>query len=93
MRFREHRGTLAEASKTLVELKDRDALIERCKEIYSNIYQDGCVLDPAKLRARLYAYGMPDDRIGWKKTYLVYVVDAKGASEAILGFTDSPVSA
>lgn len=56
MRYRPHRGSLADAMKEVVEVQDLEALRD-----YLN--------DP-KIVIKPY-YDRYDPRIGWKKTYLV----------------------
>ena len=78
MQFREHRGSLDEAMKTKVILKDRSDLLEHCKSIPALF---GRTFDPAALKVE--PYGGPDDRIGWSATYIVTI---EGCA---IGFTDS----
>jgi len=94
MRFREQRGILDDSMKTLVELKDRNALVEHCKKIYQRAHLGDGTLDPERLKVKLYNNGRPDDRIGWEKVYIVVEADEKGNTVGIpYGFTDCPADA
>lgn len=80
MKFREHRGGLAESMATVVELKDKAALIEHCKKVME------AYMLPAQAIADLTVepYGGIDTRIGWD-THIVTI-----GCYGVLGFTDGP---
>lgn len=80
MKFREHRGALADSMKTLVELPDRVALVEHCRKLLAPFRFQ---FDAATLEVQPYGIGRGDDRIGWKK---IYIVTIKGYG--VIGFTD-----
>jgi hypothetical protein len=80
MKFREHRGGLAESMATLVDLPDRAALVEHCRKL---LHPFRFQFDAATLEVRPYCIGRGDDRIGWKE---VHVVTIKGYG--VIGFTD-----
>jgi len=80
MKFREHRGSLADAMKTLVELPDRAALVQHCRELLAP-YQ--FVFEDSALKVEPYGTGS-DDRIGWKETHVVTI-----EKYGVIGFTDS----
>ncbi len=56
MQFREHRGSLEDSMKTLIEIENRDHLLEHCKYIIGDIF------DPIILKVEIYDK-MPDNRI------------------------------
>lgn len=63
IKFREHRGTLEDALKTLVEVEDMAALDRHIRQVYPGL-TDG-------IEVALYT-DWPDDRIpGWERTYIV----------------------
>lgn len=66
---------------TLVELKDREALIRHCTKL---LEPHDFKFDPAALRITLY-YDLPDRRTGWGRTYKVEV-----RGYGIVGFIDGP---
>lgn len=78
MRFREHRGGLAESMATEVELAGRDALVVHVRALLE--LWGICVRDCA-VHVEPYAY---DERVGWD-TYIV-TLDGYG----VVGFTDGP---
>lgn len=80
MKFREHRGGLAEAMDTVIEVVDRDALLKHVQEILSS-WPDSPPVTAATLQVIPYCY---DDRIGWD-THIV-TLDKYG----VIGFTDGP---
>lgn len=80
MKFREHKGSLADSMETLVELPDRAALIARLAALlrpYRFKVTDKIV------KIELYT-PRPDNRIGWARTYLITV---KGYG--VIGMADS----
>ena len=80
MRFREHRGSADEAMKTLIVLKDRDALVKHCQALLEPF---AFHFEPEDLEVNLY-YSFPDVNSRWEKTYVVTIKKC-GA----IGFTDS----
>jgi hypothetical protein len=80
MKFREHRGGLAESMITMVEVPDVPSLIAHIRQLLSRYvfeFPDDAV------HIRLYLDTV-DKRIGWKKTYIV-TIDKYG----VIGWTDS----
>jgi hypothetical protein len=87
MKFREHRGTLEDSMKTIVELPDRAALIAHCRKLLAPY---GFEFQNSWLHVEPYAWfdsEKPhwDARIKWH-TYIV-TLDGYG----VLGFTDGRV--
>lgn len=80
MRFREHRGGLAESVETLTELSDRNALVNHCQSL---LQPYSFHFEPSALKVE--PYGGKDTRIGWDETYIV-TVEGYG----VMGFTDAP---
>ena len=80
MLFREHRGSLTEAMKTLVKLEDRETLIKHCQVLLKpyNIHFDQTSLNVSPYYMQL------DIRTGWKQTYIVTIL-----GYGVIGFTDS----
>lgn len=75
IKFRFHRGSLASAMETMVEVKDKN-------ELLAHIVQNCmCVYGPIGID-RPYGDGR-DDRIAWKETY--YVCDQRG----VIGMIDT----
>lgn len=81
MRFRQHRSTLNESMMTMIELSDREALVERCRQISSANFIE---FDPSALKVKAH-FLEPDTRIGWDKTYIV-IIEGLG----VVGYTDTP---
>lgn len=81
MKFREHRGGLAESMDTVIEVSDGEALLEHVRNLaqrwptFPAITAETVHVEP---------YGR-DERIGWD-THIV-TLDGYG----VLGFTDGPV--
>lgn len=82
MKFREQRGSLSDSMKTCVELKTRAALVEHCRKLLES-YSAPEVTNKG-IWVQLYS-AYPDERIGWKETYMVGL-----SGYGVLGFTDSP---
>lgn len=79
-KFREHRGQLADAMKTVVEVNSLQELID-------HIHQNIMWVDP-KAKITVTKYGPPgriDERIGWD-THIVM------AGTTPVGFTDGPLT-
>jgi hypothetical protein len=76
MRFREHKGGLADSMATVVEVKDRDALNLLIAE---RLAQWGVLVLPSTIHSAWYCY---DPRIQWD-TWLI-TVDGYG----VVGYTD-----
>lgn len=84
MRFREHRGQLADSMETLVTVEDRAELVEHCKKLlepYSG-WVDFWKIRTDELEIKPYM-DRPDTRIGWDKTYIVTI-----PGYGVMGFTD-----
>jgi hypothetical protein len=79
MKFREHRGHLTDSMKTLVEIKDRDALVNHLRYVFREF---DAPLDFSLIRIEPY-FMEPDVRIGWDHTYIVAL-----PGYGVLGFTD-----
>jgi hypothetical protein len=71
---------------TCVELPDRAALIAHCRKILSR-WPTAPEVTAKTLQVQLYAI-TPDERIGWKETWIVIV-----PGYGVLGFTDGPANA
>lgn len=85
LKFREHRGGLAESMATVIEVPDRAALVAHVKKMLAPFYFGGDI--EAGLNVEPYGCsGLPllDLRIGWQ----TYIVTLKGYG--VLGFTDGP---
>lgn len=80
MKFRHHRGSLAESMKTLVELDGRETLVNYLQKHFDLWF----TFKPEQLKVEPYGSG-GDKRIGWKQTYLV-TIEGFG----VAGFADSP---
>jgi hypothetical protein len=82
VKFREHRGSLEESLATLVELPDRQALIEHVTKLHASFVHS---FDFSKLVVEPYLME-PDDRPGvaWQRTFIV-----KLPGLGPIGFTDS----
>jgi hypothetical protein len=85
MKYRDHRGSLADSMKTLVELPaTRKALIAHLATTWP-FSQSLSGLDAKRLEdvtvERYFEDG--DDRIGWKEVWIVVLSDF-----GVLGFTD-----
>lgn len=79
MKFREHRGSLIESMKTLVEFNDRSQLLDILKKTFGD-YKIPKNLNNFKIKPYIY-----DERIDWD----THMVTLEG--HGVLGFTDSPV--
>jgi hypothetical protein len=88
LKFREHRSSLADSMATVVELKDRAALVNHVAGLLAPFNLGWDIKDiEACLTVESYGCNGPpifDRRTGWH-TYLVYL-DGYG----VLGFTDGP---
>lgn len=79
MRFREHRGSLADSLATLVELDTRAQLIEHIENCYACFIHG---YDFSEIRIEPY-FMEPDARCGWERTYIVSLPGL-----GVIGFTD-----
>jgi hypothetical protein len=80
--FRERRDRVEESLKTIVELKDRAALIDHCRRLIAG---DGT--PPAPVTLSFVPYDLaPDPQTGWECTYLVMVY-----GYGPIGYTDAPL--
>jgi hypothetical protein len=82
MKFREHRGNLAESMETMVEFQDKQALVAHLRYLLRPF---NFRVEDKDVAARLYSTS-GDQRIGWEK---VYVVTVHGYG--VVGFSDSPI--
>jgi hypothetical protein len=81
MKFREHRGGLAESMETVVEVANRVELIIHLAHLMERY--PGTVVDFQKIK--IEPYGGWDERIGWD----TYIVTLEGYG--VLGFTNGPL--
>lgn len=81
MKFREHRGTLADAMHTCVELPNHAALVEHCRRLFES-FPTAPRVDEHTVKVMLYTTDR-DERIGWDNTYIVTL-----KNHGVLGFTD-----
>jgi len=77
--FRQHRGSLADAMKTVTDLKDREAL----EQDIMSWWCAGLLPDLADMWTE--SYGGVDERIDWD-TWVVHL-----PGYGVLGFTDGPL--
>ena len=70
MKFRPHRGSLADAMVECVDVEGRTGLIEHLKKTAPS---SGPKFDADRFAAK--PYGGDDDRIGWKNVHIVTVPD------------------
>lgn len=78
MKFREHRGQLADSMETCIDLPDRESLID-------HLYRNFCAPLPFdQIEVKPYDEE-PDTRIGWSRTYIVTL-----EKFGVIGFTDGP---
>ena len=82
MRFREHRGGLAESMETQVVVDGRKGLVAHIQKLLKPFSVD---VKDADVAASLYG-SSGDGRIGWEK---VYIVSVKGYG--VIGFSDSAI--
>ena len=80
MKFREHRGRLEDSMATSVEIGDRQHLIDHITSLHACFLHN---YDFSRIEVAPYLME-PDDRIGWKETYIVTL-----PGYGVLGFTDS----
>jgi hypothetical protein len=81
MRFREHRGGLAESMETAIEVATRDDLIAHLRAVLAPW---PTAPDPAAIICE--PYSGEDRRIGWAQTYIVTL-----PGYGVLGFADGPL--
>jgi hypothetical protein len=82
MKFREHRGGLAESMETLVEVDSKLALVVYIQNLLAPYRVTVAYEDVVST-----LYGSSGDaRIGWEK---VYIVTVKGYG--VIGFSDAPI--
>lgn len=79
MNLRQHRGSLEESMKTLTVVNNREELLKVMRE---ELAPFGHLVPESYVSVALYS-GVPDTRIGWDKTYVVYI-DGYG----VFGFMD-----
>lgn len=82
MKFREHRGSLADSITTEVLLADRKALVEHVENLHLCFIHN---YDFSMLTVKSY-HMQPDARIGWDKTYIVSL-----PGYGPIGYTDCDV--
>lgn len=80
MKFREHRGSLAESMETVVVLADHEALLDHIRKL-AEPWPTFPPVSPETVHIKPYG---PDKRIDWD-THIV-TLDGYG----VLGFTDGP---
>lgn len=76
MKFREHRGLLAEAMLTCVEVADRAALEAHVRKVLDGWIAPDCTFEYAH-------YSGADERIGWAATWIM-----TSPGWGVIGFTD-----
>lgn len=86
MKFREHRGTLADSMQTQVELPDRAALLAHIAKLLEPF---GYKFEPSWVHVEPYAW-YEADKAYWDKRvrWHTYIVTLDGYG--VLGFTDGP---
>jgi uncharacterized short protein YbdD (DUF466 family) len=75
-KYRQHRGSLEDSIKTMVEIKDWDDLLRHLQSTHMG------VIPPNRVQIELYDE-RPDYRIGWYRTYMVKI------DQWPLGFIDT----
>jgi hypothetical protein len=83
MKYRPHRGSLADAMAAVVELPDRAALIAYLADVLRPI---GYEVEDADVRVEPYCF---DDRIGWD-THIVLLRNKPIAGQRFLDATRGP---
>jgi hypothetical protein len=82
MRYRQHKGSLADSMATECEVDGRDGLIRQLRREFRNWptieFPDDAV--------RIEPYHCDDDRIGWKDVHIV-TIDGYG----VAGFCEGPL--
>lgn len=80
MKFRLHRGSLAESMETCVDLPaTRASIVAHLNALPLPMF------NAIEASIQVKPYGGPDNRIGWAATYIVS--DHTG----VIGFTDGPI--
>jgi hypothetical protein len=87
VRFREHRGQLEDALKTVHEISTKAELAQHIRNYLSRSPQfrltdDELIIEPYVLEE--------DTRCGWKETWIVYR-DSGALGWGVFGFTDGPL--
>ena len=80
MKYRSHRGGLAESMETLFECKTWEEMSEHIRK--AEPMMSGCIVVTPYGR-----WAWPDERIGWKEVYLVTMEHA--GARIPVGFMDS----
>ncbi len=84
MKFREHRGTLADSMATMVELEPtKTALVLHLQSILAGWPSAPM---PMHFNTNVQWYYGEDPRIDWKATYIVTIL-----RYGVIGFTDEPL--
>lgn len=78
MKFRQHRGSLADSMATARTFETKAEFEQALREV------TGDDAEVATVRVSLY-YAAPDARIGWDQTYIV------ATDRGVVGFTDGPL--
>lgn len=81
MKYRPHRGTLADSMREVAEIMSFDELVRHMRNEVLSWYPPDELPTPENVQVKPYGR---DDRIGWDTTYMVTV---KGQA---WGFTDGP---
>lgn len=81
IKIRRHRGSLSDAMETMKEIP---ATMEAVR-VYLNTDNTLPFSDIELNAIQITPYGGPDDRIGWKATYMLRV------GGHVVGFTDGPI--
>ena len=82
MRYRPHRGSLADSMALVVDVDSRAGLIRQLRSELEPWARDDFVDD----KVRVTPYYGDDDRIGWKDVHIV-TLDGYG----VLGFCEGPL--
>lgn len=82
MKFREHRGHLADSMETLVEIADRAELVAHLSKI---LWPYSFPVKDEDIEVKKY-FPRADPRCGWQQTYIVVL-----AGYGPIGYTDGPI--
>lgn len=85
MKVRFHRGTLADSMATVFEPKNYKEFLDKCSETFGNF------IDKKSIVCELYS-DIPDNRIGWKKTYIISAVWKNSKNPSPIAFSDEDIN-
>jgi hypothetical protein len=87
-KFRYHRGSLKDSMETVIEVKDKNDLLD---QILSNYADTSFPLDRKDIKNfTIQPYGGIDKRIGWN-TYIVEIDACPPWGRHVAGFTNGPL--